>query len=204
MRKFLLLMAVLLIVIFVYKNKKSESNVQGEISRIEQQYSYKPIAPKDPKRGSGIKMVNKSSVDIILSLKSSLYPKTKISAYDIIYSNQLGDTQALLKKFFVSEYDAGIRYQVLQNIARYKGKSTLDILTHVVQFDGSQQNRLFALNKIIEYKHPDILPILVEVKERNSNKDVKVDAAKAYETLNYDIEEKRIKKEQQIQVLLNK
>lgn len=196
-------MAVLLIIVFVYKNKKSETNVQGEIARIEQQYSYKTIPPQDPKRGNGIKASNQNSVDIIVSLRTSAYAKTKISAYDMIYSNQLGDTNGLLKKFFVAEYDVNVRYQVLQNLAKYQGKSTLDVLAHVVKFDGSQRNRLYALNKIIDYKHPDILPYLVEAKERNSNKNVRVDAAKAYETLNYEIEEKRLKKEQAIQLLLN-
>ncbi|MBT3393287.1 MAG: hypothetical protein HN833_01295 [Elusimicrobiaceae bacterium] len=204
MKKFLFLMAIVLVIVFVYKNKKSEANLTRDIAAVEQRYSFKAIPPKDIDRGNGIRAINQSSVDVILSLRTSLYAKTKISAYDLIYSNQLGNTEEIVRMFFVAEVDANIRYAVLQNIAKYKDKDTLDILAHVVQKDGSQRNRLFALEQILKYKTPDILPILIEAKERNGNKNVRVEAAKGYETLNYDIEEKRRKKEQEIQLLMRK
>jgi len=203
MKKLLFLLILILIVVAIYKNKKEKVDVQSQINAIEKKYSYAAIPARDPKRSSGINSADKRSVDMIAGLRTSLYENTKVSALDLIFSNSLEKYQEYMKKFFTSEFDEKIRRSVLENMTKYQDKDVLDLLALVVQKDGSQSNRLFALDKMVKFKHPDLLPLLVEAKERNSNKDVRVEAAKAYETLNYEIEERRAQKEQEIQLLIN-
>lgn len=145
----------------------------GEIKGAAGAVSYKGLPEKNDSRGTGLKGAD-ANIKLVENTIFATYDANTCYAYtEMAYMSGSNDSEKIITRYLANFTLPEEKNKILTLVTRYKDKQTLEILRQL--FNRGTFSRKMLLNKIAEYRSPEVVAIIQQAKS-DSNMSVSKEA----------------------------